>query len=102
MIHAILNMLLGMGTVFIVLIIISFIIYGFNVFAFFEKRHKERMKSQVPIETAKKEVMFGQTEATSASSEELVAVITAAITAYTGLNKEDFIVRSIVRKKGRN
>ena len=100
---AALNTLLGMGTVFIVLILISLIISGFGLIskvqdAFSKKAKQEEMKAEAVDKTiaqiVEKEEM--------ADDLELVAVIAAAIAASEGATSTDgFVVRSIKRRKAR-
>jgi sodium pump decarboxylase gamma subunit len=93
-----LNTLLGMGTVFVVLILISLIISAFNfipkIQAMFTKTDKtvtkEVEKTAVPVvEAVDEEELSDDTE--------LVAVIAAAIAAYEGTSADGFQVRSIKR-----
>lgn len=93
-----LNTLLGMGTVFVVLIFISFIISLFNyipaIQAKFSKKKEEPAVSTVeetPAETANTEELSDDLE--------LVAVISAAIAAHEGTSTDGFVVRSIKRRK---
>lgn len=93
-----LNTLLGMGTVFIVLIIISLIISLFNfipkIQAAFDKS-KEDPKIVAVDNTIAQIVEKEEHE----DDLELVAVITAAIAAASyGGSSDDFVVRSIVRR----
>lgn len=92
------NTLLGMGTVFVVLILISFIISCFNfipkIQAAFSSNKPEPVKEPaVPaapvVEAVPEEELSDDTE--------LVAVIAAAIAAYEGTSVEGFQVRSIKR-----
>ncbi|MDE7207653.1 MAG: OadG family protein, partial [Lachnospiraceae bacterium] len=96
---AALNTLLGMGTVFVVLILISIIISVFSLIPKMqEKLTKKEAPAQAPtpapvaaapvVETAEEEL---------ADDTELVAVIAAAIAAYEGTSVEGFQVRSIRR-----
>lgn len=92
--RALMNTLIGMGTVFIVLIFISFII---SLFKYINKADTKK-----PIETAPAPVVPVIEEAEEPEEElvddtELVAVITAAIAAYAGTSSEGFQVRSIKR-----
>lgn len=97
-----LNTLLGMGTVFIVLIIISLIISLFNyipkISAAFGKG-KEDIKTQAVDNTIAQIV---QKEEEETDDLELIAVITAAVAAAAGAagsgSSDDFVVRSIVRR----
>lgn len=87
------NTLIGMGTVFAVLILISLIISCFTFISKFEKQKKQ--------ETPAPAVAAPVVEQTAANEElsddtELVAVIAAAIAAYEGAASTDgFVVRSI-------
>lgn len=94
-----LNTLIGMGTVFVVLILISFIIAGFGLIpklqaAFAKKEEVKEVQMNVP---APVEVVEEAEEL--ADDMELVAVIAAAIAAYEGTSVEGFRVRSIKRAK---
>lgn len=101
---AALNTLIGMGTVFIVLILISLIIacFGFipKIQAAFDKKQQEKEVNTEGINNAvtqivqQEEVLEEETD-----DSELVAVIAAAIAAYEGsTNTEGFVVRSIRRR----
>lgn len=98
MVKAALNTLIGMGTVFVVLILISLIIslFGFipKIQAKFSKKDKEAKTSGIekPVVTAaKQEEIVEETD-----DLELVAVIAAAIAASEGAASTDgFVVRSI-------
>lgn len=89
---ALMNTLIGMGTVFAVLILISLIISCFTLISKFEKKQKkeEPAPAAAPVvqQIAAKEELSDDTE--------LVAVIAAAIAAYEGAASTDgFVVRSI-------
>lgn len=95
---AALNTLLGMGTVFCVLILISLII---SLFGFIPKLQDKLSKKPVAAEAPKP---VAAVAAPAAAEEELsddlelVAVISAAIAAYEGTSSADgFVVRSIKR-----
>ncbi len=86
------NTLIGMGTVFVVLILISLIISCFTLISKLESKQKkvESAPEQAPVvqQIAAKEELSDDTE--------LVAVIAAAIAAYEGAASTDgFVVRSI-------
>lgn len=92
---AAMNTLLGMGTVFAVLIFIAFVI---SLFAYIpkiqEKFYNRKKKDQnvaVTSECEESKELIDDTE--------LVAVIAVAIAAHTGKSTDDFIVRRINRKK---
>lgn len=91
---AALNTLMGLGTVFFVLILISLIIYAFRFISYFtdRKKAKEAPAEEKVVETAVVE------ETVATDDLELVAVITAAIAASEGTSAEGFVVRSIRRR----
>lgn len=95
MVRAALNTLLGMGTVFIVLILISLIISSFTfipkIQAKFEKKDTPVQVSAAPV--AEPEIQ----EEELVDDTELVAVIAAAIAEYEGTGTDGFRVRSIRR-----
>ena len=90
-----LNTLLGMGTVFIMLILISFIISAFKLFGNIgKKKTVEAPKAAEVVAAVEEEELSDDTE--------LVAVIMAAISAYEGNGSTDgFVVRSIKRANRR-
>ncbi len=100
---AAMNTLLGMGSVFIVLILISLIISCFNVIpkiqnAFAKKEAAEPAATQAGIEKAVAQI--AQQEESEEDDLELVAVIAAAIAASEGAASTDgFVVRSIRRRR---
>lgn len=94
-----LNTVLGMGTVFVVLIFISFIISLFEKIPALEEkfRKKEAAPAAAPAPApvaAPEPVVEAQ-----ADDSELIAVIAAAIAAAEGTTTDGFIVRSIKRRK---
>lgn len=92
--NAALNTVLGMGTVFVVLILISLIISSFSLFKKADKPApvKKEEKNETPV-----------VEEDLTDDTELVAVIMAAISAYEGTTSTDgFVVRSIRRANRRN
>lgn len=93
--RAALNTLIGMGTVFIVLILISLIIASFGFIpklqAKFAKKQETPAAAAAPVQAAVEE------EDELADDTELVAVIAAAIAAYEGTGTDGFRVRSIKR-----
>ena len=100
---AALNTLLGMGTVFVVLIIIMLVISCFNfipkIRAAFAKEKPTEAASQEPPAVPVIEETYEESDDT-----ELIAVIAAAIAAYesesTGVavSPDTFVVRSIRRR----
>ncbi len=93
---AAMNTVLGMGTVFAVLILISLIIYAFNLIPYIQKKFsrkwKETEENAVVVQIERRE------EQELTDDCELVAVITAAIAAGTGASADSFVVRSIHRR----
>ena len=95
-----LNTILGMGTVFVVLIFISFIIYLFKFIPDIQDKLAKKNKSAEKAATpAPAPVAAAPVVEESADDEELVAAIAAAIAAYEGTSTDDFVVRSIKRRK---
>lgn len=88
------NTLIGMGTVFVVLILISLIISCFTLVSKFEAKQK---KEEVPAAAVSAPVVEQIAAKEELSDDtELVAVIAAAIAAYEGAASTDgFVVRSI-------
>lgn len=90
--NAAMNTLMGMGTVFFVLVLISIIIYGFSFIG--------KMQNKVPTKEEKPEPALPAAEEEELCDDlELVAVIAAAIAAYEDVPADSFVVRSIRRKK---
>lgn len=96
---ALIDTILGMGTVFVVLIFISLIISCFGpvsekIESFANRGKKEEKVVETKVETtAHKE----EIEEELVDDLELVAVITAAIAAFDGVGTDGFVVRSIKR-----
>ncbi len=93
---AVLNTVLGMGTVFIVLIFISYII---SLLQHVNKIGAKKQAAEAPQQTAPAPVVE-EPEDEEEDDCELVAVITAAIAASEGTAADGLVVRSI-RKVGR-
>lgn len=100
MVKAVMNTLMGMGTVFSVLIFISFLIGCFKYINIFEKKFNGNKKApeavSIPV-PAPLPVTEVYQEEEPADDLELVAVITAAIAAAQGSAVEGLVVRSIKR-----
>lgn len=92
------NTIISMSVVFLVLILISLIIYAFNIFPYLEKKKKAKaaiekqpeVPAAAPVEQPEVPQLTDDTE--------LVAVIAAAIAAGEGTSTSDFVVRSINRR----
>ena len=91
------NTLIGMGTVFVVLILISLIISAFGVIPKIEANLKAKEKQAIPAaQPAPAAAPVVQVEEELSDDTELVAVIAAAVAAYEGSGSTDgFVVRSI-------
>lgn len=95
-----LNTILGMGTVFVVLIFISFIISLFKFIPAIEKKFKKQAKTEVKERpAAPKAAPKAAVSEPDLGDEELAAVIAAAVAASEGTSTDGFIVRSIKRRK---
>ncbi len=102
------NTLLGMGVVFFVLILMSFIIYLFKYVPVLQEKITGRKpielleaeEQQKKSEEKKKAAAAPVVESTpqAADDTELVAVISAAIAASEGTSTDGFVVRSIRRR----
>ena len=95
------NTLLGMGTVFVVLILISVIISLFKYIPAMQERMKNKKSKKKDVTAGTEET--AQADITEAADnvtedEELVAVIAAAIAAAEGTTTDGFVVRSIRRR----
>jgi sodium pump decarboxylase gamma subunit len=89
-----LNILMGMGTVFVILILIAFLISGFTHINKWEENMKiknnNKNKSVTPIVPVVEEELVDDLE--------IVAVISAAIAATMNTSTDGFVVRSIKRR----
>lgn len=96
-----LNTLLGMGTVFIVLIIIALVISLFN-FLPGVKESKPGKKEEKEVVKPALEKTVETVKAAASNDAEIQAVIAAAIAAYaeeTGQDSSGYFVRKIVRRR---
>jgi len=94
------NTLMGMGTVFVVLIFISLLIGGFRYISIFEEKLLNKRNASETKVAAEAQPVF--TEPLAEEDElkddlELAAVITAAIAASEGVSPSGLVVRSIKR-----
>lgn len=95
-----LNTLLGMGTVFAVLIFLAFVISLMKYIpALLDKLSK---KDKAPAQEAKPVVVEAAPAVEETDDLELIAVITAAIAAQEGTSTDGFVVRSIRRRPSNN
>lgn len=96
--RAALNTLLGMGTVFVILIMISAIISCFSVIPKIQAKQKQKAEAKANAGKAEADPVVTQIAEKEELSDdtELVAVIAAAVAAYEGSASTDgFVVRSI-------
>lgn len=97
-----LNTVISMSIVFVVLILISLIIYAFNIFPYLEEKKKAKEKAQAFVPAPEAPVLRQAAapveEVQAGDDMELAAVIAAAIAAGTGMSADDFVVRSIHRR----
>ena len=93
-----LNTVLGMGTVFVVLIFISFIISLFGLIGKAQQKKTESKQAETTVPAVQEEETV---EEDLTDDLELAAVITAAIAASEGTSTDGFVVRSI-RKRRKN
>lgn len=92
------NTLMGMGTVFLVLILISLIIYCFNLIPYIQKKFANRGANEAVQNAVVTQIEQREEQQQLTDDLELVAVITAAIAAGTGAPTDSFVVRSIHRR----
>ena len=102
MTKAALNTLMGMGTVFAVLILIIFLISSFALIPkiqemFSGKKEDKKAATDKVVEQIIKNEEVAYEDVTDDT--ELVAVIAAAIAAYEGGSASDYVVRSLKRRR---
>lgn len=98
MTKAALNTLMGMGTVFVVLILISLIIYCFKFIAIIQDKLAGNKKNETKTEDTVVDQIGQREEQQLTDDLELIAVISAAIAASEGTSADGFVVRSIRRR----
>lgn len=87
-----LNTLMGIGTVFLMLVFLSFIISLFKYVPALVEGRKKQAPEAAPAPAA---IAAAPVEEEPADDGELIAVIAAAIAASEGTSTDDFVVRSI-------
>ena len=88
-----------MGTVFAVLIFIAFIISLFKYIPAIQAAFSKKSKKE-DANVSETPALASVVESVDVTDDlELVAVIAAAIAAYEGTTTDDFVVRSIKRRK---
>ena len=100
MVRAGMNTLMGMGTVFVVLIFIAFLISRFKYISQLENwfRNRKTKNEQAVTETVAEEPAADEEEIDETDELALVAMITAALAASLETSPDKLIVRSIRRK----
>lgn len=104
MYKAVMNTLIGMGTVFVVLIFISFIISLFKYINKFENRNKaknEASNGAQGVDNAIAQIVSSEEQDEEVDDLELIAVITAAIAASENTSTDGLVVRSIRKVNSR-
>ena len=94
---AVFNTLMGMGTVFIVLIFISWLIGCFQYIGKLEDKINGKAQEPAPVPLPEVSVPAAEENEELVDDLELVAVITAAIAASEGSSPSGLVVRSIRR-----
>ena len=93
--NALMNTVLGMGTVFIMLIAIALIIYCFKIIPVIQKKFEKKAE---PVAETPKAAPVTAAPVQEADDLELVAVIAAAIAASENVPVDSFRVRTIKRR----
>lgn len=99
---AAMNTAIGMGTVFVMLIVIMIIIYGFAIIPKIQASAEAKKQAKTTTEESVDNAIQGIVEREDVATDdlELIAVIAAAIAASEGASSTDgFVVRSIRRIK---
>ena len=94
-----LNTVLGMGTVFVVLIFLSFVIWLLKFIPVLEKKFRKNRAEETQAEVQTEAAYAAAEEEDVTDDTELAAVIAAAVAAAEGTSADSFIVRSIKRRK---
>lgn len=89
-----LNTMMGIGIVFIILILICLVIYCFNIIPVLQEKISGKGKKETKVEIQTRPVPVAE----QTDDLELIAVIAAAIAMETGASTDDFVVRSIKRR----
>ncbi len=92
-----LNTVMGIGTVFVILILISLLISCFKVIPAIEAAFAKKDESPIVASPESLEQVRSEETYDEEDEGELIAVIAAAIAAGTGTSTDSFVVRSIRR-----
>lgn len=93
-----LNTLLGMGTVFSVLVFLAFLISLLKYVPMILDKLSKKPEAQTPVQAPKAAPVVEAPVVEETDDLELIAVITAAIAAQEGTSTDGFVVRSIRRR----
>ena len=93
-----LNTILGMGTVFVVLIFISLIISLFRFIPKLQKAFSRKPEEAAEVPAAADSAPVAVELVEESDDTELIAVISAAVAAAEGTTTDGFVVRSIRRR----
>lgn len=98
--NAAFNTVLGMGTVFIMLIVMAIVIYAFRIIPMLQKKFSRKTgEDTVEAKTSEQEIpAVAGNQAKEADDWELVAAIAAAIASYEQVPTDSFVVRTIKRR----
>ncbi len=100
--QAALNTVLGMGTTFIILIVLACIISAFGLIGKSQENKNKKAAAQKEAQAPAPVVAEVQPEAPAADDNELIAVIAAAVAASEGKTSTDgFVVRSIRKARSK-
>ncbi len=92
-----LNTVMGIGVVFVILVLISILISCFKVIPELEKKFAAKDEVVTASPENLEQIRAEEVSSTEADEGELIAVIAAAIAASTGASTDSFVVRSIRR-----
>lgn len=95
------NTIMGISIVFVILILISLLIKSFVGISYVQKKLEERKKNAAKEQVVEEAPVVAVEEVAEEEVDdlELVAVIAAAIAAASGSSTDDFVVRSIKRRR---
>lgn len=98
---ALMNTVMGLGTVFLILILISLIIWGFKIIPYLQKQAEAKKAAATPPQPEPSQPVpeVVMQPVYQQDDTELIAVIAAAIAAAEGTSADGFVVRSIRRRK---
>lgn len=93
-----LNTIMCIAIVFAVLIVISLVISAFKLIHLAQEKSEKAANASVPEKAGDSFVEQISEREKSQNDTELIAVIAAAVAAFTGTSTDDFVVRSIRRR----